>query len=387
MEDDGTTYGFDLHAGSASLAAAPWQWHFALSGPAGAALTVDGQLQHLASSEPLAGHIEVNVSQLDVGVVTSLLPLPAAVQLHGHVPKAHVRLVFAGTQGVTIAADLEFQQLQWPASSEPAAAGIERLQVHLQGQWQENQWSCDTLTIEAPHGRFALHDRAWMQADEDAWRGHAAFALDVQDSQLVTRALQTLLPPALHIQGPLQIAGKADGAVSRDAQQPWEARVTGLEASLEASLAQITWRQEVFSKIVAKVFLKEGIITIPQVSARAFGSDIVLKGDLPLAEDAPGGGIDWRLANLPLHKVLGKPLQHFVISQFSGRLTRHGKGYRVQSVVQFPELRLDPAELDQREFRVTQAVFQCTATLSLPFTHLAFDGCSIAVAGDALDVP
>ncbi len=90
MEDDGTTYGFDLHAESASLAAAPWQWHFALSGPAGAALTVDGELQHLASSEPLAGHIEVNVSQLDVGVVTSLLPLPAAVQLHGHVPNAHV---------------------------------------------------------------------------------------------------------------------------------------------------------------------------------------------------------------------------------------------------------------------------------------------------------
>ena len=128
--------------------------------------------------------------------------------------------------GVTIAADLEFQQLQWPAISE-RMDGIERLQVHLQGQWQEKRWSCDTLTIEAPHGRFALHDRAWMQADEDARRGHAAFALDVQDSQLVTRALQTLLPPALHIQGPLQITGKADGAVSRDAQQPWEARADG----------------------------------------------------------------------------------------------------------------------------------------------------------------
>src|SRR5262245_14975335 len=75
MEDDGTTYGFDLHAESASLVAAPWQGHLALSGPAGAALTVDGELQHLASSEPLAGHIEVNVSQLDVSVVTSLLPL------------------------------------------------------------------------------------------------------------------------------------------------------------------------------------------------------------------------------------------------------------------------------------------------------------------------
>ena len=62
MGDDGTTYGFDLHAESPSLANAPWQWQFALSGPAGAALTVDGQLQHVASSEPLVGHTEVNVN-------------------------------------------------------------------------------------------------------------------------------------------------------------------------------------------------------------------------------------------------------------------------------------------------------------------------------------
>ena len=243
-------------------------------------------------------------------------------------------------------------------------------------QWQDNQWSCETLTIEAPSGRFALHDRAWIQADEDAWHGHMAFALDVQDSQTVTRALQPLLSPAMHIQGPLHIAAQADGALSRDAQQPWDARLIGLEASLEASLAGLTWHQESFSKIVTRVFLKEGILTIPQVSARAFGSDILLKGDL-LAKHAPGGGIDWRVDNLPVHKVLGKPLQHFVISQMSGRLTHDGKVYRVQNVVRFPELRLEPAELDQREFRVTQAVFQCTATLSLPFTHLAFDGCTI----------
>ena len=88
-------------------------------------------------------------------------------------------------------------------------------------------------------------------------------------------------------------------------------------------------------------------------------------------------GIDWRVVNLPVHNVLGKPLQHFVVSQSRGRLTRDGKVYRLQNVVRFPELRLEPAELDQREFRVMQAVFQCTATLSLPFTHLAFDGCTI----------
>jgi uncharacterized protein involved in outer membrane biogenesis len=375
-EDDGATYRFDLHAESLSLSAAPLQWHFALSGPAGAALTVDGQLQYLVSSEPLVGHTEVTISQLDIDVVTSLLPLPSALQPRGLVPNAHIRLTFAGPQGVNVTADLDFQQLRWQAGGAPAAAGIERLQAHLQGQWQGNRWSCDTLTVETPQGRFTLHDQAWMQADTDAWRGHVAFALDVQESQPVTEALQ-MLPPTLHFQGPLQINGKADGAVSRDAQQPWDARLTGIEASLEASLDQVTWRHETFTKIVPRVFLKEGILTIPQASAMAFGSDVVLQGALPLAQDAPGYGIDWRLVNLPLHQMLGKPLQHFVISQFSGRLTRDGKGYRIQSVVHFPELRLEPADIDQREFRVTRAVFQCTALLSLPLTRLAFDGCTI----------
>ena len=375
--DDGATYRFDLRAESPSLATAPLQWHFALSGPAGAALTMDGQLQHPTSSEPLVGRAEVNVSQLDLDVVTSLLPLPPAWQPRGLVPNAHVRLVFAGTQGVTATASLDFRQLQWQVAGAPAAARIERLQAHLQGQWQGNQWSCDTLTIETPDGRFALHDRAWMQADEDAWRGHVAFALDVKEGQPLTRALQTLLPPALDIQGPLQIAGKADGAVSRDGQQPWDARLTELGASLDASLAQVTWRQKTFTRIVTRVILKDGTLAIPQASAMAFGSNIVLKGDLPLAQDAPGGSIDWRLVNLPLHQMLGKPLQRFVISQFSGRLTRDGKGYRIQSIVQFPELRLEPAEIDQHEFRVTQAVFRCTAVLSPPFTHLAFDDCTI----------
>ena len=120
MGDDGTTYGFDLHAESPSLANAPWQWQFALSGPAGAALTVDGQLQHVASPEPLVGHTEVNVSQLDFAVVTSLLPLHAAWQPHGHIQQVHVRLVFDGIQGVNITAGLEFQQLRWPAAGAPA---------------------------------------------------------------------------------------------------------------------------------------------------------------------------------------------------------------------------------------------------------------------------
>ena len=90
---------------------------------AGAALTVDGQLQHVASSEPLVGHTEVNVSQLDFAVVTSLLPLHAARQPHGHIQQVHVRLVFDGIQGVNITAGLEFQQLRWPAAGAPAGPG------------------------------------------------------------------------------------------------------------------------------------------------------------------------------------------------------------------------------------------------------------------------
>ena len=73
----------------------------------------------------------------------------------------------------------------------------------------------------------------------------------------------------------------------------------------------------------------------------------------------------------------GEPLERFVIAQMSGRLARDGKRYRVQSVVQFPELRLNPAEISARAFRITQAVFRCTATFTLPFTQLAFTGCSI----------
>jgi hypothetical protein len=176
----------------------------------------------------------------------------------------------------------------------------------------------------------------------------------------------------------LHITAQADGAISRDAQRPWDARLSGLAANLDASLTGLTWHQKRFTKIVTRAFLQDGWLRVPQVSAKAFGSDIVLKGDLPLTEDTPGAGLDWHVVNLPLHDVIGKPLRRFVVSQSKGRLTRDGKVYRLQSVVQFPELRLEPAALQQREFRITQAVFQCTATLSVPFTHLAFDGCTIA---------
>ena len=377
MGEEGTIYGFDLHAGSASLAEAPLQWHLALSGPEDTALTLDGQLQHLTSPEALVGHAEVNGSHLDIALITALLSPHPALQPRGIVHRVNIGLVFAGTQGITMTVGLDVQQLLWPVVDAPAAVPLERLQVDLQGQWQDNQWSCDTLTITAPGARFTLHDRAWMRADEDAWRGHVAFALDVEDRPPVPQVIQTLLPPALRLQGPLQVAGQADGTVSRDAQQPWDARLSGLAASLDASLASVTWHQETITAIVTKVLLKDGRLTIPRISARAFGSDVVLKGDLPRAEHTPGGEIDWHIANLPLHKVLGQPLQRFVISQMSGRLSRDGKLYRVQIVVQFPELRLNPEEISQREFRITRAMFRCTATFTLPFTQLAFTGCTI----------
>jgi hypothetical protein len=175
----------------------------------------------------------------------------------------------------------------------------------------------------------------------------------------------------------LHITAQADGAISRDAQQPWDARLTGLAANLEASLAGLTWHQKRFTEIVTMAFLKDGWLRVPQVSAKAFGSDVVLKGDLPLTEDTPGAGLDWHVVNLPLHDVIGKPLQRFVVSQSSGRLTRNGKVYRLESVVRFPELRLEPAALQQREVRSLKGLVHCTATLALRFARLAFDGCSI----------
>ena len=84
MGDDGTTYGFDLHAGSPSLARA---MAVALCPLRPCRRGFDGGRTATAcpSSEPLVGHTEVNVSQLDFEVVTSLLPLHAAWQPHGHI--------------------------------------------------------------------------------------------------------------------------------------------------------------------------------------------------------------------------------------------------------------------------------------------------------------
>ena len=115
-------------------------------------------------------------------------------QPHGYIQQVHVRLVFDGIQGVNITAGLEFQQLRWPAAGARLRPGWSTSRCACKGQWQDNQWSCETLTIEAPSGRFALHDRAWIQADEDAWHGHMAFALDIQDSQTVTWALPRAVP-------------------------------------------------------------------------------------------------------------------------------------------------------------------------------------------------
>ena len=88
-----------------------------------------------------------------------------------------------------------------------SSCGGRRLAHRLGPGWSVSRCACKgsgrttsgharRLAIEAPGGRFELHDRAWIQADEDAWHGHVAFALDVKDSQPVAQALQMLLSPA-----------------------------------------------------------------------------------------------------------------------------------------------------------------------------------------------
>jgi hypothetical protein len=373
-------YTVNVMADSASLAKAPLQWKVDLSSPRGATLAFRGQLQQvakLAALESFVGFAEVNLAGIDLDVVTPLLRLAPALQPQGIVDQGQIRLDLAGRQGHKVSVDLDLRGVGFWQPDAIAEDRFTSLRVRVHGGWQGSQWSCDTLRLEAPGVRVSLDDRAWLHIDENAWRGHAAFSLEAAEMQPVSRVLRNLLPPALRLRGGLQIAARADGKVSRDAQQPLAARLADLGASLDGSLDGLTWAQDELSALVAKVRLQDGLVTIPQISAKAFGGDVAVNGELPLAVNAPGGVIDWRVTNLPLHKLLGEPLQHFEISRVNGRLTHDGKLYRLQSKVQFPELRLNPAEIDQREFRITQAAFRCTATFTWPFTQLDFDGCSI----------
>ena len=198
---DGPTYTFAASAGSLALDTAPVQWQMALAGAARASLTVKGEIQNIAGPEPRVGHVDVSMTQLDFALITTLIPQLAAVQPHGRVQNAQVHLALHGDQRLAIEATLDLRQVQVHGLAKTAAAGIEQLQVRLQGQVQGQQWSCDTLSVIGPGVRVTLHDRAWLHVDQAAWRGHLALTLHVADMQPVTQAL------ALRLPGGLQMAG------------------------------------------------------------------------------------------------------------------------------------------------------------------------------------
>ncbi len=377
VEEDGAIYGFEGNASSLSLAKAPLQWQFALSGVAGAALTTFGHVENLTVPASLQGNAEIRVTHLGFDTIAFLLPLAPAWQPGGRIENAQVRLALSPEQGYDLQVSLDLRQLHVSRRADTSQPAIERLQVRLQGRWQGNRWWCDTLAITGPGGHFTLQDRAWVHRDADAWRGHAAFALDIEDMQPFTRAFAPLLPPALHLQGRLQIAGAAEGTIGRDPQQALDARLLGLKANLEASLDGASWAKERATNLTTSVRLQDGILSIPKAQGNVLGGNVSLQGELPLSANAQGGSMTWQMRDLPLHTVLGKPLTRFVIARANGRITRHGNQYHLESVVHMPEFRLDPAQISAREFRLTQAVFACTTTTSLPLRQLTFTGCTI----------
>jgi hypothetical protein len=342
--------------------------------------TVQGRVQNLAGPGSLTGHTEVSITELDLALVSALAPMLSTLQPRGHVQDAEVRLALEGEQGLVIDASLNLRQVQWQGLSETAKAGLARLQVRLQGRWQGNQWSCETLVIEAPGGLFALHDRAWMQVDDATWRGHVAFTLNVNDMQPVTQVLGKFLPNPLRMEGRLQATGEVDGMVSRASQQPWATRLLDLRASLDGSLARTRWGSEEVSGIVTKLRLEEGELRVTQASAKVAGGEVMLQGQLSLKEATSSGGLQWQITNIPLHTVLGKPLQYFIISKASGRITHDRDGYHLESVVQIPKFALQRAELDDRELRLTRAALHCKTTMASPLARLTIDTCTLQAA-------
>jgi hypothetical protein len=249
---DGPVYTFEGQAGSPSLVEASVQWRVALAGPEGATLTAHGQLDNLLGAAPLTGHLDVSMSQLDLALVRALVPAAVALQPHGQIQAAHLRLMQTAAHGLSIDASLELQQVTWQNMPQAAGEGLAHVQVRLQVRWQGSQWACDVLTVHVPGGHFALRDPAWLQADETAWRGQMSFTLDVEDTQLVTQALAGLLPATLHLGGRLRVAGEVGGEVSRMPILSWDARLAGLRVALDGSLASARWEQVVMTEIVAK---------------------------------------------------------------------------------------------------------------------------------------
>src|SRR4029453_9424307 len=128
-------------------------------------------------------------------------------------------------------------------------------------------------------------------------------------------------PAPLQISGRLQAAGDIDGAISRESEQTWEARLAGLHGAFEGHVTHIQWAQESLTDINTKLRLQEKVLTVTQATANVAGGTVDLHGQLAIAAETPTGTLEWQLTNLSLHPLLGKPIKRFVLAQASGHIT------------------------------------------------------------------
>jgi hypothetical protein len=295
----------------------------------------------------------------------------------GQVEAAQVHLSLTEAQGLAIDANLDVRDVGWQDASHTTDRRLAYIQVQLQGSWHGQQWTGETLSVTVPDGHFALRNTAWLQVHETAWRGPVSFTSEVQDVQPIAHALGAFLPTLPHLSGRLQILGEVDGAISRQPALSWEARLAGLRVAFEGHLAGMQWGQETLTEITTRLHLEAGILTVSQASARVAGGEATLHGYLALTAGRSEGALEWHLANLSLHTLLGNPLQHFVVSQASGRISRDDQGYHLENTVHIPELSLLPAEIDARELRLTRATLHCTGTVVPSMTRLALTTCGL----------
>jgi hypothetical protein len=380
LGDEGLLYALVGSAESPSLTAAPLQWQVALTSADGGSLAVHGQVDHLLETGPLVGRVDISVTQMDLAPLTAVAPTGEAMQLRGSIQAAHARLVLHGTQSLEIDATLDLRQLSVPEMEGDSNAALARVQVRLQGQRQGPRWICDTLVIEVPDGHFALRDSAWLHIEEAAWRGHAAFTLEVQDMQPVMQPLSGLLPASLQLEGRLQVTGQVSGAISPASEQSWSARLAGLSADLDGHLTRVQWRDAEFTDLAIGLHLAEGGLTIPQAEAHIAGGMMALQGEVSLQEPNPSQALNWRLAGIRLDRLLGPAFQPITIAEATGRLTNQGDGFVLETAVQVPAFTLAPGTLGKRQPHLTRVALTCTLKLPPPFTRLGMDACLVHAA-------
>jgi hypothetical protein len=380
LGDKGPLYALVGSAESPSLTAAPLQWQVVLSNADGGSLAVHGQVDHLLETGPLVGHVDISVTQLDLAPLTAMALTGEAMRLRGSIEAAHARLVLQGTQRLDIDATLDLRQVSVPEVEGDSNAALARVQFRLQGQRQGPRWTCDTLVIEVPDGHFALRDSVWLYIEEAAWRGHAAFTLEVPDMQPVMQPLSGLSPASLQLGGRLQVTGQVSGAISRASEQSWSARLAGLSADLEGHLTRVQWRDAEFTDLAIGLHLAEGGLTITQAEAHMAGGVIALHGEVSLQEPTPDKALHWRLAGIHLDRLLGPAFQPVTIAEAIGRLTHEGDGFVLETSVQAPTFTLAPGTLGQRQPHLTRVALTCTLQLLPPFIRLAMDACGLQAA-------